>query len=341
MKHLFVVNSGVTLLAMKSVAKELRLSHQDIIVSVGRNIALTNRLIPEQAKILSGLPLPTLRASRNPLKIFRDARMYSEQVKEVVEGDEFTAYLPHSIFYGYRLLHMHRLCSRICYIEEGALVYSRSSEWSKGVKPANVRPVMTLMQKVFFGDDGKVSLPFDSRASSFFGFFPQSFRGFSVECSLLQRDWKTESCSLNGDLAIVALPPCVQRELGIWDLDDVIFAVGNLACRLKNRFPRHQIILCPHPSTTDAEFESIQLVFNNSGVDYTVITQDVTAEQLMASNDCVVLHAGSSVGIYGCWLGKKVYFWGDCFPRRVSEIVSANWNRFKEMLETPLQEDVL
>lgn len=333
--HLFIVNSSITLQITRSVIQHLEIRKDQVIILAGRKFR--ERTVNEFDLVLdldSG-EIPEVPKATRFWNRWSALRKFDMVLSQKFKGRQFHVYLPHSILPFYQLLASHASCSGFSYIEEGLVAY-RSNEEVRG-SISSMIPSYAGMHKWVMNGRCNMDWPFDRNAHAAYGFSGSSFSTVGLPVVVLDPNWVVSGALKEKyDRSVLCiLGPANTLAKASWRPEQYYWMIMKLAEVLARTDRR--IFVRFHPDQKVDERRLVHCLFADKIPNIRISDDEDQVESICASADVIVVHGGSSVGLYAEQMGIPVYGYLDLLSE-VAPAAVASWKDTRDRLSYPMNE---
>lgn len=312
MKHVFVVHSPITYLAALGVICKYRINFDDVyIVSEGyyRESPIPILVLPIMSR-------------RNPFIFIFSIHYVDYRLNKLIGDDSFIAYVP-AMYSLSKIISTNLKCKSFHFIEEGLSVYARNIplQWYYHTKPLlgfrnnRIKNIVSSFLRLLQGYNEIIdSFPFLYNAYVnvenilFFGFSEKSYVGATPVLIDLKKVHETffsnHVCSLKSDAVIWVGTYFREND----KLDNYIDVIDKYFIRFLHKSSISHIQIKFHPSELILSRKRTMALFNNHGISYDVLCDDVILEiELQCVKNVRLFGTSSSVLYYASLWGHKSF----------------------------------
>jgi len=311
MKHLFLIHSHITYYLAKSVEDSLNLDQNDIVYIFARNYSNVNsgeiKSVP-----LGHIPYQQNVHFKNFISFWKHTSAIDKLINNLVEGENFNAYLPHFSDPIMQMIGTHSHCVQVNFIEEGTLQYSKKTYLKQPYKNLNnfieynldrfLTYVKLFGKGRFFRVNNFYDFTFLNKEIGHFYCLSEScfipFLKKRVIIPLFKEEIDIQFQAINNLMVFEAMiENDVVNEKNFFDiLNTILDSISSSVLHLKF-----------HPAQTIESRTLIENLFKKRDISYLVVPDYVPVEQILASDRKIrVIGFASSILLYAKILKHEV-----------------------------------
>jgi hypothetical protein len=229
-------------------------------------------------------------------------------VTELMEGEAFHCYVPHTYFDSYQLLATHSRCVGFSFIEEGLTSYYRPAEIERAYPTRTFSYRTSLLRRVFFGRRIGTRIPFfRGDFAMAYGFTDHSFPEWPRRASLGLEHLLGKPLAER-----VSSPPVLVFdavvELGLTSLEALLEALRAF-CRFLVENGTSGFLFKFHPNqAAGGSVRAIEKVFreHNTRLDIVQMNDNLSLEDYFSRYSAEIYIFNSASGLYAALGGQRV-----------------------------------
>ena len=314
MKHVFVIHSNITYLAVLGVMIKENI-HQEDVVIVSQ---MYEREVPIKCHRFKQIPLGKLLL--HPFSIFSEVKRIDSYVESLVHHEKYIVYVE-ALYPFHSVIATNKLCVRINFIEEGFSAYPNTMSFDSHTMNYDKSSFRYLSLKDRFRDLYSLmkgypirlhAIPsffnayYDNSQITFYGFGEDAFNGVSNKVQISLRDVKDnfqwESLLLLKDVDIWLGTNCCTREN--YPIEKYLAAIHKGMIQTMKEKNRKRVLIKFHPVESEESKKTTIALFENNDIEVQIIPNDVILELELFNADNIRIYAiDTSILIYASFLG--------------------------------------
>lgn len=305
MKHLFLVHSFTTYHCALQVMEREGLRPEDCVFVLRRKFVPDNPPPGSRSGGLEMMQYPAFDSFRQMWQSLGRLRLADRELRDLVGGGDFHAYVPHTYSLFEHLVVTHTHCRGFSYIEEGLTSYYAPDEIGKAYAPRKASARYHTARRWLFPRRLPTEIGFYRGGyAKAYGLTPQSFPSWPRR-EVLRLPFKGSGARDESHPPILVFDAFV--ELGMVEVDAVIAALKQFLPSLHGKV--RKLLYKFHPSQTEKKTKAVlrQVLQAEAGVVSEEMTSGECLEEIAAGTKCDFYVFNSATGLYAALYGSRVF----------------------------------